>query len=123
MQMADLGRRAVAVASAVVPLASAPAVAQTGSAPGVTPSTDGYCPRGESGRGFGDYEQHEQVATRLGAHFTRSDENRQSQPNSEAIENSQIRTSDGNVIVTPGLFWTGISITDVKYRCEFLRSM
>ena len=71
---------------------------------------------GEFGRGFGDFEQHQEVATRVGVHFTRSDEDRQSQPDTEAIENSQIRTSDGNVIFTPGLFGDGISITDAKYQ-------
>ncbi len=71
---------------------------------------------GEFGRGFGDFEPHKDVATRLGIHFTRSDENRQSQPNTEAIENSQIRLSDGNVIFTPGLFGPGIAITDARYQ-------
>jgi len=37
---------------------------------------------GEYGRanGFGDFEGHEKVATRLAVHFTRSDENRQGSP-------------------------------------------
>jgi len=71
---------------------------------------------GEFGRGFGDYDAHERLATRFGVHVTRSDENRQSQPDTEGIENSQIRTSDGNVIFTPGLFGDGISITDAQYQ-------
>jgi hypothetical protein len=71
---------------------------------------------GEFGRGFGDFEQHEDVATRVGVHFTRSDENRQSQPDTEGIENSQIRTSDGNVIFTLELFGPGIGITDAFYQ-------
>ena len=71
---------------------------------------------GEFGRGFGDYQQHDEPATRFGMHFTRSDENRQSQPDTEGIENSQIRTSDGNVIFTIGLFGSGISITDAQYQ-------
>ena len=71
---------------------------------------------GEFGRGFGDYAEHEKLATRIGAHFTRSDENRQSQPDTEGIENTQIRTSDGNVIFSPGLFGDGINITDAKYQ-------
>ena len=71
---------------------------------------------GEFGRGFGDYEEHQDVATRVGMHFTRSDENRQSQPDTEGIENSQIRTSDGNVIFTVGLFGPAIAITDALYR-------
>ena len=70
----------------------------------------------EFGRGFGDFEHHQDVATRVGIHFSRSDEDRQSQPDTEAIENSQIRTSDGNVIFTPGLFGDGISITNAKYE-------
>ena len=75
---------------------------------------------GEFGRGFGDYAQHEDLATRIGVHYTRSDENRQSQPDTEGIENTQIRTSDGNVIFTPGLFGPNISITDAKYQMSAL---
>jgi hypothetical protein len=74
---------------------------------------------GEYGSGtgaFGDFEDHEKPATRLGLHFTRSTENRQSQPGTEAPENSQIRISDGNVIFTPGLFGAGINIIDVTYH-------
>ncbi len=76
------------------------------------PTTGEY---GKTG-GFGDFEQHDRLATRIGAHFTRSDENRQSQPNTESVENSQIRLSDGNVIFTPGLFGDGIVVSDVTYQ-------
>ena len=71
---------------------------------------------GEFGRGFGDYDAHDEPAVRFGVHFTRSDENRQSQPDTEGIENSQIRTSDGNVIFTIGLFGEDIAITDAQYQ-------
>lgn len=73
---------------------------------------------GEFGRAgaFGDYDRHEKLATRLGAHFTTSDEDRQSQPNTESFDNVQVRLSDGNVVFQPGLFGTGIAITDVMYR-------
>ncbi|BCS31170.1 hypothetical protein TBR22_A03700 [Luteitalea sp. TBR-22] len=71
---------------------------------------------GEFGVGLGDYEQHERVATRLALHATRSDENRQSQPDTEAIENTQIRLSDGSIIFTPGLFGEQTTITDARYR-------
>ena len=64
--------------------------------------------------GFGDFDDHEQVATRFGLHYTSSTENRQSQPSTEAPENSQIRLSDGNVIFNVGLFGPGIAISDVK---------
>jgi len=84
-------------------------------------------PRGEFGPGFGDFEDHKKVAVRVGAHFTYSNENKQSQPNSEGFENTQLRLADGSVIFTPNLFGEGITITDatdkmtsfdggVKYR-------
>jgi len=65
---------------------------------------------------FGDYDWHQKLATRFGLHFTRSTENRQSQPGTDGIENSQIRLTDGSVIFTPGLFGAGITVTDVLYR-------
>ena len=71
---------------------------------------------GEFGPGFGDFENHQKLATRLAAHFTRSDEDKQSQPNSEGFENTQIRLEDGSVIFTPNLFGEGVSITDVRYQ-------
>ncbi len=82
---------------------------------------------GEFGPGFGDFEGHEKLATRIGGHFTYSEESKQSQPNSEGFENTQLRLSDGSVIFTPNLFGKGITVTDatdkmvsldggVKYR-------
>jgi hypothetical protein len=71
---------------------------------------------GEFGPGFGDFEHHEKLATRLAAHFTRSDEDKQEQPNSDQFENTQIRVEDGSVIFTPNLFGQGIAITDVTYK-------
>ena len=75
-----------------------------------------WTPTGEYGQGFGDFESKKTLVTRLGAHFSRSDENRESQPNSESFENTQLRLSDGTVIFTPDLFGPGISITDARYR-------
>ncbi len=71
---------------------------------------------GEFGAGFGDYENHAQLATRLGAHFSRSDENKQSQPNTQNFENTQIRLSDGTIVFTPNLFGPGLTVTDVNYK-------
>jgi hypothetical protein len=68
------------------------------------------------GIGFGDFENHETPSTRLAAHFTSSTEDKQSQPNSDSIENTQLRLSDGSVIFTPNLFGPGISITRAKYK-------
>ncbi len=71
---------------------------------------------GEFGAGFGDFEHHEGLAARLAAHFTRSDETKQSQPNSDQFENTQLRLEDGSVIFTPNLFGQGIAITDATYK-------
>jgi hypothetical protein len=65
---------------------------------------------------FGDYDYHEKVATRLGLHYSHSVEDKQSQPGTEAIENSQIRLTDGSVIFTPDLFGPGITVNEVNYR-------
>jgi len=65
---------------------------------------------------FGDYDYHEKVATRLGAHYTRSLEDLQSQPGSEEIENTQIRLTDGTIIFTRDLFGPGINVNEVLYR-------
>jgi Protein of unknown function (DUF3011) len=64
---------------------------------------------------FGDFDQHEKVATRLAGHYTHSREDKQSQPGTDSIENSQIRLTDGSVIFTPGLFGPGITVTNVNY--------
>jgi hypothetical protein len=71
---------------------------------------------GEFGPGFGDFEHHENLATRLGAHFSRSTEDTQEQPNSNQFENTQIRLEDGTVIFTPNIFGPGIVVTDVTYK-------
>jgi hypothetical protein len=75
---------------------------------------------GEFGPGFGDFEHHESLATRLAAHFTYSEETKQSQPNSEGFENTQLRLSDGTVIFTPNLFGQGVVITDATYKMTSL---
>ncbi len=65
---------------------------------------------------FGDFDYHEMVATRVGLHFSHSLENKQSQPGQNAIENTQIRLSDGSVIFTPDLFGPGIAVNEVDYK-------
>jgi hypothetical protein len=75
---------------------------------------------GEFGKGFGDFEDHQEVATRLGLHYTRSTEDKQSQPNSDAFENTQIRLSDGTVIFTPGIFGPGVAVEEVRYQMSSL---
>lgn len=69
---------------------------------------------------FGDFDWHEKAATRVGAHFTHSREDEQSQPGTNAIENSQIRLTDGSVIFTPDLFAPGSTVTRVTYEMASL---
>ena len=76
------------------------------------PTTKEYGPLGA----FGDFEHHEDLATRLGVHFTHSTEDRQQQPGTEAIENTQVRLTDGNVIFTPSLFGPGITVERARYQ-------
>jgi hypothetical protein len=64
---------------------------------------------------FGDYDYHQKVATRLGAHYTHSREDKQSQPGTNTIENSQVRLSDGSIVFTPDLFGPGITVDKVNY--------
>ncbi len=64
---------------------------------------------------FGDFDHHEKLATRLAAHYTRSREDKQSQPGTNAIENTQIRLTDGSVVFTPDLFGPGITVEEVTY--------
>ncbi|MGA7188673.1 MAG: hypothetical protein WBY66_09260, partial [Candidatus Acidiferrales bacterium] len=71
---------------------------------------------GEFGKGFGDFEDHQTLATRFAGHFTRSNEDTQEQPNSNQFENTQIRLEDGSVIFTPNLLGPGITVTDLTYR-------
>ena len=76
------------------------------------PSTGEFGPWG----GFGDFEGHEKLATRVGLHYTHSLEEKQSQPGTEGIENSQIRLTDGSVIFTPDLFGPGITVNSLDYH-------
>jgi hypothetical protein len=65
---------------------------------------------------FGDYDDHQKVATRIGLHYTHSLEEKQSQPGTEGIENSQIRLTDGSNIFTANLFGPGITVNEVDYH-------
>ena len=65
---------------------------------------------------FGDFDDHQTVATRLGGHFSHSLEDRQSQPGTDSIENTQIRLTDGTVIFTPNIFGDGVAVNEVDYR-------
>ena len=65
----------------------------------------------------GDYEYHENLAGLLGAGYTRSNETKQSQPNSEDPENSQIRLADGTSVFDLGAFGDDSTfVRAVRYR-------
>ena len=66
--------------------------------------------------GFGDFENHQKVATLFSVHFTRSTETPQSQPNTESIENTQLRLSDGTLLFAVDAFNTPGRITEARYQ-------
>jgi hypothetical protein len=69
---------------------------------------------------FGDFENHQTLATRLGLHYTFSGENAQGVPNTDTFDNVTIRLSDGNSIFKPSLFGTGIKIEEANYQMSSL---
>jgi hypothetical protein len=73
---------------------------------------------GEFGKAgaYGDYDEHDRLATRIGAHATSSVESRQGQPTTDAFDNVQIRLSDGNVIFAPNLFAPGVQVDRARYE-------
>jgi hypothetical protein len=66
--------------------------------------------------GYGDFEMHEQLATAFGLSATYSSENRQSQPGTDDIENSQIRLSDGTRLFLPDAFNTDGRVNNANYQ-------
>ena len=66
--------------------------------------------------GMGDYEEHQELATLIGAHYTRSREDAQGQPEIDDFENSQIRLSDGTLLFSPDPFGTGGRIAKATYQ-------
>lgn len=75
------------------------------------PTTGEYGPR----NGFGDFEDHQEVATRIGGHFTFSPEDRQEQPGSDAPDNTQIRLSNGTIIFTDGALAPGVQVENLDF--------
>ena len=66
--------------------------------------------------GFGDYEEHQKLATLFGVHYTRSTETAQSQPKENSFENTQFFLSDGTLIFSPNPFRTSGSIQQLNYQ-------
>lgn len=76
------------------------------------PSTGEFGPRA----GFGDYEYHDKAATLFSVHYTRSTEDKQSQPSQTAPENTQIRLSDGRTLFSTGVLAPGVSVDRLDYQ-------
>ncbi|MGH7293206.1 MAG: hypothetical protein ACREJT_18450 [Myxococcota bacterium] len=76
------------------------------------PTTGEYGP----GAGFGDFENHQKVATLFGVNFVHSREDAEAQPGVNSFENSQIRLSDGTRIFQPDAFGTGAQVEQATYK-------
>ena len=66
-------------------------------------------PWGEFGRGYSDLQHHEEAAVRLGACYTFA-LGSGNQADSDAVENSPVRLSDGTIITTPGALAPGVTL-------------
>ncbi|MFO0954141.1 MAG: hypothetical protein U0835_23900 [Isosphaeraceae bacterium] len=66
-------------------------------------------PWGDFGRGYSDLQDHEEAAVRLGGSYTYAI-GRGSQSESDAVENSPVRLSDGTIITTPGALAPGVTV-------------
>ncbi len=82
------------------------------------PTTREYGPL----KGFGDYENHQELATLLGVHYTTSTEDKQSQPGTDSMENTQLRLSDGTLLFSPNAFNTPGQINRARYRMADLEA-
>ncbi len=65
---------------------------------------------------YGDFEKHDNVAGILGGSFTTSTETKQSQPGTNAPENSQIRLSDGTGIFNVNAFGPNSQVQSALYQ-------
>jgi hypothetical protein len=75
------------------------------------PTTGEFGPRG----GFGDYENHEKIATRFNAAFTYSPEERQSALDATP-GNTTLRLADSLNVFDAGAFGNGITVDKVTYK-------
>ena len=74
------------------------------------PTTGEFGPRG----GYGDFENHEELATRFGASFTHCRESRQSNIGQPSAE-SQIKLSDSQLLYETGSLADGVTVTDADF--------
>jgi len=77
-----------------------------------TPTTKEFGPRGA----FGDWEMHEEVATRFGVSFTESPEERFTDGVTGAAGNTTMRLADSLNVFDTGALASGITVSNVDYR-------
>jgi hypothetical protein len=75
------------------------------------PTTKEFGPRGA----YGDWEMHENVATRLGVSTTHSEEERFTNGTTGATGNTTIKLADGLNIFDPGALAPGVTVQEVDY--------
>jgi hypothetical protein len=71
---------------------------------------------------FGDYEHHEKLATMIGSSYSRSNETPQSQPGTQAPENSQLRFSDGRLLFSPGSIQENSRVLEASYQMHSMNA-
>ncbi|MBO9701760.1 MAG: hypothetical protein J7604_16255 [Sporocytophaga sp.] len=76
------------------------------------PTTGEFGPRGA----YGDYEDHQKLATRIGGCFTFSRENRYNDLNEKSPDNTQIRNSDGLLLFQTGSLAKDVTVMDANYK-------
>jgi hypothetical protein len=76
------------------------------------PTTGEFGPRGA----FGDYERHRELATRVGASFTHSYENRFNELAQNTPENQQLRLADSLLLFQTGALAPGVTINDADFQ-------
>jgi hypothetical protein len=74
------------------------------------PTTGEFGPRG----GSGDFEIHQELATRFGASYTHCRESRQSAIGQPSVE-TQVKISDGQLFYETGTLADGVTVTDADF--------
>lgn len=76
------------------------------------PTTGEFGPRG----GVGDFEEHPKLATRFGASFVSSQEDRFNNTGEPAPDNTQVRMTDGVLLFETGALANGVTIDNAAYN-------
>jgi len=75
------------------------------------PTTGEFGPRG----GYGDFEMHQDVATKFGASFTHMRENRQTADDVSAPNETQVKLSDGVLFYETGALANGVTVRTADF--------